>query len=89
MTDKQPDKKMNYVDNAEMYQSYVQWYADIEKAKLEGKKEPQPPRYISECIISIANHLASRHNFYAYTYRDEMVGDAIEDCTRGLRKFDI
>ncbi len=84
-----PAKKQNYVDNEKMYNAFVDWYAQIEKAKEEGKKEPQPPRYISESIMAIATNIASRYNFYRYTFRDDMVGDAIEDCVRGLRKFDI
>jgi DNA-directed RNA polymerase specialized sigma24 family protein len=36
----------------------------------------------------MANRLASRYNFHSYTFREEMVGDAILTAVKAVKKFD-
>jgi DNA-directed RNA polymerase specialized sigma24 family protein len=43
--------------------------------------------YIGECIYKIATRLSTRPNFINYTYRDEMICDAIENCIQYIRNF--
>lgn len=47
------------------------------------------PKYIGECIYNICNRLTKgfNFNFQSYTYRDEMVLDAIERCCYAVHKF--
>lgn len=82
-------KSKNYIDNQRLYDDFVLWYAQRERAEAEGKPEPQPPRYISEAILLVPKHLATKGNFAGYSFREEMIGDAIEDLTKGYRNFDI
>lgn len=77
-----------YVDNTKLYESFVEWYAQREEAARNGKEEPQPPRYISECIMLIPKHLVSKGNFAGYTFKDEMISDAIENIVQYYRNFD-
>lgn len=49
---------------------------------------PQVPEYIGSCIMLIAKNLARRPNFSGYSWRDEMIGDAIETCLKYVKSFD-
>ena len=80
---------VDYVSKEELYQAYKDWYVDCAKAKEEGRERPDPPRYISESIIKICTRIASRYNFANYPFRDEMVGDAIENIFRYIDRFDV
>jgi hypothetical protein len=43
--------------------------------------------YIGLCIYKIATRLSTRPNFINYTYRDEMICDAIENCLQYINNF--
>lgn len=79
----------HYVDKDILYQAYVDWYAAIEAAEKNGKDRPQPPKYLQESVIKICNKYASRFNFYNYSFKEEMIGDAIENIVRYLDRFDV
>ena len=75
-------KKNNFIDNKEMYAAFVEYRKSVDEAKEQGltKKEwPPIPKYIGKCFLDIAEHLSMRHNFSNYTYRQDMVSDAIEN----------
>lgn len=64
-------------------------YLDQRKRATKAKIEPpRIPNYIGECILNIATRLASLSNFNRYTYKDEMISDAIEKCIMYLHNFD-
>ena len=48
---------------------------------------PPVTNYIGECFLKIATHLSYRPNFINYTYRDEMICDAIENCIQYIGNF--
>lgn len=81
------NKSSHYVSNKEFLSNFIEWKKEILLAEANGKDIPEMPRYLGECIIKIANHLAYKSNFINYSYRDEMVGDAVENCSRVLHKF--
>lgn len=56
-------------------------------AKERGEVPPKASNYIGECIWLIANRLSTNRNFIGYSYREEMIGDAIENCLRYLHNF--
>lgn len=78
----------NYVDNEKLYESFLEWYAKRAEAAEQGLEEPQPPRYISECIVLIPTRLASKGNFSGYSFKEDMIGDAIENIIQYYRNFD-
>lgn len=78
----------NYVDNEKLYEAFVEWHAKRAEAKSKGLKEPPPPKYITECILLIPKRLASRGNFAGYSFKEEMIGDAIENIVQYYRNFD-
>ena len=84
-------KKKNanhYIDNKEFYAAMVEWKEKIKEA--EEVDEPRPPvtEYIGKCFMDIAEHLAYRPNFMNYPYKDEMIGDGIENCILYAHNFD-
>ena len=87
-------KERHYVDKEEFYNALVErrLLVDEYKAKLERGEEATPPRIsnkIGECILKICTNLAKKYNFANKPYRDEMVGDAIEQCIKYIDSFDI
>jgi hypothetical protein len=60
----------------------------IQLAKDNGDKKPDIPRYAAEAFIKIAENLSHKPNFLSYTFRDEMVADAIENCVMYASNFD-
>ena len=56
----------HYVNNKEFLAALESYFAEVERAKLEGREKPQIPRYIGECFLKIANHLSFKPNFVNY-----------------------
>ena len=61
----------------------------IPKNKLPGFARPQTPEYdfIGECLLLIAQHLTRKGFFGTTPYREEMVGDALENAILYLENF--
>jgi len=78
----------HYIDNKEFYQAMIEWKQLVIEA--EESDEPRPPvtEYIGKCFLDIAEHLSFRPNFINYPYKDEMVGDGIENCLMYAHNFD-
>ncbi len=84
---KEKPKKPHYVNNKEFLQALIDWNELVKTAELEGKPQPPVTNYIGECFLKIATHLSYRPNFINYTYRDEMIGDGIENCLQYVKNF--
>lgn len=82
-------KQKNYVNNADLTDAVVKYQKDCRRAHRARLPQPPMPHYIGECIMSICNRLTvgKGFNFQSYTYRDEMVADAIERCCYAILKF--
>ena len=81
------EDKRFYVSNIQLYDEYIQWYADIEACIVEDIAEPQIPPFIVDSMMRIATRLTYSHNFINYTFKDDMVSDALYDCVRFAKKF--
>ena len=81
-------KKQHYVDNKEFLAAMIEWKESIREAESEGDEIPPITEYIGECFYKIATHLSYRPNFINYTYREEMIGDGIENCIQYAKNFD-
>jgi hypothetical protein len=84
----EPAEKVHYVDNDEMLAAWLVYQEDRKAAADAGKEDPVVPRYIAECILKICYRLSYKYNFINYSFRDEMISDAIENCLRGINTFD-
>jgi hypothetical protein len=78
----------HYVDNEKFLKSMNEWKKDVKKAEKKGQKRPPVTDYIAECFIMIAEHLSQRPNFINYPFREDMVGDGIENCIAYAHNFD-
>lgn len=83
-----PKDKKHYVNNVQFLEALKAYRTQLEIAKEQGKPKPRIPDYLGECIYKIASHLSFKPNFINYTFRDEMVGDAIENSLIYIDRFD-
>ena len=63
------------------------WKTDIAESDEVDDLPPKVTEYMGECFYKIATHLSFRPNFINYTYREEMIGDGIENCIRYAKNF--
>jgi hypothetical protein len=80
--------KNHYINNKDFLREMTKYRTAIRKAKRLGEPKPQIPRYVAECFMKIAENLSHKPNFLSYTFRDEMVADAIENCVMYVDNFD-
>lgn len=79
--------RTEYVSNKKFYQELKEYRPKALAAIDAGQPRPPIPDYISYCIMKIAEKLASKPNFNSYSFKDEMIGDAVETCIRYLLLF--
>jgi hypothetical protein len=82
-------KNIHYVNNAEFSQAVVDYVKSVEAAKEAGEQLPIVPDYVAMCFLKIAENLSHKSNFIRYTYREEMVMDAVENCLRAVENYNI
>ena len=84
-----PKERPHYVNNAEFSQAVVDYVRSVNDANDKGLPVPVMPRYVAECFLKIATGLSHATNFVRYTYREEMVMDAVENCLRAVKNYDV
>lgn len=82
-------KSIHYVNNAEFSQAVVNYVVLCDAAKAAHKEPPIVPNYIADCFLRIAEGLSHKSNFIRYTYREEMVMDAVENCLKAIQNYNI
>ena len=75
-------KRRNYINNKTLFQ-HMKNYADSNLPK----EERIISNYLAEGILSICNNLAKKPSFNGYTWKDDMVADAIADCVAAVKNF--
>jgi len=80
--------KNHYINNKDFLREMIKYRLTIRKAKRAQKPKPRIPRYVAECFMKIAENLSHKPNFLSYTFREEMVADAIENCVMYIDNFD-
>ena len=78
----------NYIDNEKFCKSMTEWKKLVRVAENCGDKRPPITNYIADCFIKIAEHLSHRPNFINYPFREDMVGDGVENCLLYAHNFD-
>lgn len=78
----------HYVDNQRFCKEMTDWKKMVKEAEEEDEKRPPVTDYIAECFLKIAEHLSYRPNFINYPFREDMVGDGIENCLLYAHNFD-
>jgi hypothetical protein len=85
---KKQEKKEHYIDNKEFFKEMCEWKKLVDEANDLGESRPPINSYIGECFMKIAEHLSFKANFINYHYKEEMIGDAIENCIMYAHNFD-
>ena len=81
--------KAHYVNNKEFSEAVMEYAIQVKEAREKSKDIPKVTDYIARCFIKIAEGLSHRPNFVRYTYREEMVMDAVENCLRAIGNYNI
>jgi len=82
-------KSIHYVNNAEFSQAVVDYVTLVEQAKKSQTTIPKVPDYVAQCFLRIAEGLSHKANFIRYTYREEMVMDAVENCLKAISNYNL
>jgi len=77
----------HYVNNKEFYALLVDFKEQCALAEEAGQPAPRIPETIGKCFLMIATKLSNRGNFVGYTYKEEMVCDALENCVIAVHSF--
>ena len=81
-------KGEDYVNNAEFSSAVTDYVNAVKKNVADGKEPMMVPNYIAECFIKICNGLARAPSFMSYTFREDMVMDAVENCLKAIHNYD-
>ena len=83
-------KSIHYVNNKEFSLAVVDYCKNLQEAKENNVENlPLVPNYIASCFLKIAEGLSHKSNFIRYTYREEMVMDAVENCLKAIENYNI
>jgi hypothetical protein len=73
-------KTTNYVNNKVLHAEFIKY-----------REQPEPraiSNVIGDAILKICHGLSYKSNFIGYTYKDEMIDDAVENCIYAVKHFD-
>lgn len=84
-----PKDKPHYVNNAQFSQAVVDYVTDLNNAREACVTLPKVPDYIAMCFLKICEGLSHKSNFVRYTYREEMVMDAVENCLKAIENYNL
>ena len=82
-------KSIHYVNNAQFSQAVVDYVKTVEHARKTDINIPTVPDYVAQCFLRIAEGLSHKANFIRYTYREEMVMDAVENCLKAISNYNL
>jgi len=82
-------KSIHYVNNSDFSTAVVEYVKKANEARENDKKIPTVPDYIAQCFLRIAEGLSHKANFIRYTYREEMVMDAVENCLKAIGNYNL
>jgi hypothetical protein len=82
-------KSIHYVNNADFSQAVVDYVTLVREANKNKTTIPKVPDYVAQCFLRIAEGLSHKSNFIRYTYREEMVMDAVENCLKAISNYNL
>lgn len=89
MYEKKASENEHYVNNREFSTAVIDFVNQVREAEEALEPMPQVTPYIAECFLRIAERLSYKSNFINYTYREEMVMDAVENCLKAVMNYDV
>jgi hypothetical protein len=93
-TEKPTPKKRNsrgedYVNNKIFSEAVAEYVKLSNDNKAAGIEHTPIPNYVAECIMKICNGLSRSPSFASYSYREDMVMDAVENCIKAIYNYNI
>ena len=85
---KKSNHMAHYVNNKALLECIEKYQKQKNEAIQNNTALPKIPEYFGEAIIQIATRFSRRSNFIGYSFRDEMISDAIEHALVAVDKFD-
>ena len=82
-------KSIHYVNNSDFSTAVVEYVERVDAARKKETNIPKVPDYIAQCFLKIAEGLSHKANFIRYTYREEMVMDAVENCLKAIGNYNL
>jgi hypothetical protein len=82
------EQREHYVNNKEFAAAVTEHVRGVKQDTLESVEPRQISDYIAQCFLKIATGLSRRENFMNYSYREDMVMDAVENCVLRVNNFD-
>ena len=82
-------KSIHYVNNSDFSTAVVEYVEKVDNARKKKNNIPKVPDYIAQCFLKIAEGLSHKANFIGYTYREEMVMDAVENCLKAIGNYNL
>lgn len=82
-------KSIHYVNNSDFSTAVVEYVERVVIARKDETKIPTVPDYVAQCFLKIAEGLSHKGNFIRYTYREEMVMDAVENCLKAVSNYNL
>jgi len=82
-------KSIHYVNNSNFSTEVVRYVEQVDHARKTDNEIPKVPDYIAQCFLRIAEGLSHKANFIRYTYREEMVMDAVENCLKAIGNYNL
>ena len=79
---------VHYVNNKEFTLALDKYARECKEASEKGEERPVMSRYLGDCVIKMANRLASTPRFYGYTFKDEMIQNGILGAVKYMYRFD-
>jgi len=77
----------HYVSNTDLLNAIIEHRKAVRLAKKDKKEAPVLTEYIGTCFLKIAEHLSRKPNFMSYTFREDMISDAVENCIQYVNNF--
>jgi len=84
-----PSERPHYVNNRDFSNAVVEYVTAANEAIEAEEEVPVVPRYIAECFLKICEGLSRKSNFVRYSYREEMVMDAVENCLKAIKNYNV
>lgn len=80
-------KTRNYINNKDMHDALVEYKDRVTKALETNTVKPRIPNYLGECFYKIATRFASKPSFASYSWKEEMIGDAVMNMIQYIDNY--
>ena len=85
---RKPKSKKCYIDNERFLQEIILYKNRIKESNEKGLEKPRITEYLGKCILDIAQNFASKPRYVNYSYKEELISDAVENSIQYFDNFD-